>query len=131
DQYVEIKQAVVDRGDQSVRHTMGDKANVLRSSGCIDSDEIVLMPVLDLLELRHEPGQVNGVAPIDGGGPFFRDRIKVGQFEFELVLAGPFTSVLDVSSERSLVYVEIEGGDALSGFEQRYDDMHGKGGFAA
>ncbi len=90
-----------------------------------------VIPLEEPVSPTHEPGQVNGVAPIAIGGSFFRDRIKIGQFEFELVLAGPFTPVLDVSRERLLVYVEIEGGDALSGFEQRCDDVHGKRGFAA
>src|SRR6266566_1629655 len=109
---------------------MSHKAKVLRSPGCIDHDEIVLVPGLNLLELRHEQGQVNGVAPFARNGVLFRYRIAVGHFQFELILTGPFTPVLDISGERLLVYVEIEEGDALSGFEQSYDDVHGKGRLA-
>src|SRR5262245_22307130 len=89
------------------------------------------MCILHVFELRYELGQINRITPIIRNGPLFRYRIVIGQFHFELLLLSPITTVLNVSRESLLIKVEIERGDALSGFKEGYDDVHGKSGFAA
>ena len=39
----------------------------------------------------------------------------------------PVAAVLDVMGEASLAGIEIDGGDALAGLQQRDSDMHGRG----
>jgi len=41
----------------------------------------------------------------------------VGQFQFNVALTSPIAPVLDIPSESLLVDIEIERGNAFSGFE--------------
>ena len=53
-----------------------------------------------------------------------------GDFEIEAGAARPRLAVADVAGETLLAAVEIDGGDALTGFHQGDSDMQGGGGFA-
>ena len=59
-----------------------------------------------------------------------RDAIVRRQFELEARVLGPGAAVLDVMGEAFLPRVEIDGGDALAGLQQRDRDMHRGGRFA-
>lgn len=135
---------------------MSDQAEMLRAAGRIDDDEVVLVRVLNFLELRYELPQVSAAArreivflctanflepryelpQISAVVPhlvirdLFRERVVIGQPQFEFVLSIPFTPIAEVPREGQLVQVEIERGDAFAGFKQRYNYVHGKRGFA-
>ena len=53
-----------------------------------------------------------------------------GNFEIETGTARPGAAVADVAGETLLAAVEIDGGDALTGFHQGDSDVQGGGGFS-
>jgi hypothetical protein len=121
-QYVEVDQAVVNRGNQSVGHTVGDQAEMLDAAWRIDDDEVVFARAPNFLELRYELPQVSAVTqgatvdevvfvrsanflepryepPQGSAMHFFRDRIMIRQLQFLLVLPIPFMSIPEIPGE--------------------------------
>jgi hypothetical protein len=58
------------------------------------------------------------------------DAVMHGDFEIEPGAAGPRPAVVDVPGKALLAAIEVDGGDALSGFHQRDSNMQGGGGFS-
>jgi hypothetical protein len=52
------------------------------------------------------------------------------QLEIPIGSPSPGTAVLDIMGEAFLAAVQIDGGNALTGFQQRDGDMHRNRGFA-
>src|ERR1019366_149614 len=71
---------------------------------------------------RFIVGDLHGVAELDAA--MHRD------FEIEAGAACPGAPVVDVTGEALLPAIEIDGGDALTGFHQGNGDMQGGGGLA-
>lgn len=94
----------------------------------VDHDEIECP--LDRAHRIHEllkfgrliVGDLHGVAELDAA--MQRD------FEIEAGAACPGAPVVDVTGETLLPAIEIDGGDALTGFHQGIGDMQGGGGLA-
>jgi len=97
-------------------------------AGRVDDDEVVLA-----LERRQVAGEKADMVDF----PARMLAIHVGnrgvfrQLERQPVLPRPLAPVLDVTAERLLLHVEIEGGDAPARLQQRHDEMHGEGRLAA
>src|ERR1700688_2522302 len=102
---------------------------MLHAAGRIDDDEVVLVCLLNFLELRYELPQVSAVArrtsvdevvfrctanflepryelpQVSAVAPrlvikdLFRERVVIGQLQFQLVLSIPFTPIAEVSRE--------------------------------
>jgi hypothetical protein len=71
---------------------------------------------------RFVVGDLHGVAALDAA--------MHRKFEVEPVRRAQARRLLDVMGEALLAAVEVDGGDALAGFQQRNRDMQGGGGFA-
>jgi hypothetical protein len=121
-QYVEVDQAVVNRGNQSVGHAVGNQAEMLDAAWRIDNDEVVCARAPYFLELGYEVPQVSAMAervtsdevvfvrppnflepryepPQGSAMHLFRNRIMIGQLQFLLVLPIPFMSIPEVSGQ--------------------------------
>jgi len=61
-QYVKVDQAVINRGNQSVCHAMGDQAEMLQTAGRINDDEVVFTCSRNFFELRYELFRISAVA---------------------------------------------------------------------
>jgi hypothetical protein len=51
-------------------------------------------------------------------------------FELEAAASRPVAAIFDVMGEALLPRIEVYGGDALAGLQQRDGDMHGRGRLA-
>jgi hypothetical protein len=121
-QYVEVNQTVVNWGNQSVGHAVGDQAEMLHATRRIDDDEIVFVRASNFLELRYELPQISAMTqgaiadevvfvrsptflepryePSQGTAMYlFRDRIMIGQLQFLLVLPIPIMSISKVPGD--------------------------------
>jgi hypothetical protein len=121
-QYVEVNQAVVDRGNQSIGHAMGDQIEMLHATGRIDHDEVVFARAPNFPELRYELPQVSTMTqsatvseiafvssanfletryePAQGSAMhLFRNRIMIGQLQFLPMFPIPFTSIPEIPGE--------------------------------
>jgi hypothetical protein len=54
----------------------------------------------------------------------------IGNIKVSGDMLGPGAPVLDIMRETSLPRIEVDSSDALTGFHQRYRDVHGDGGLA-
>ena len=93
--------------------------------------EVRFLCPANFLELRYELPRGRRPAARLVARNFFRERVVIGQFQFQIVLSIPFTPIAEVPREGQLVQVEIERGNTFSSFKQRHNDVHGKCGFAA
>ncbi|MHC2196151.1 hypothetical protein ACVJF1_008784 [Bradyrhizobium diazoefficiens] len=111
-----------------VGHRMGEPHQVAVGAGRIDDDEIET--ALDRRDRLHELlelgvlvlGNLHGLAELDAA--------MHRQLEIELGATGPGGAVVDVVGEALLAAVEVDGGNALTGLQERDRDVQGSGRFA-
>ena len=127
-QHVEIDKAVVERRDQRIGHRVRQPHQIAVVAGRIDDDEI--MGVLDRVDGGGEVVELGRLVVGDERAIRARDAIMRRHFELEAGVLGPGAAVVDVVREALLARVEIDGGDALAGFQQRDRDMHRDRGLA-
>ena len=127
-EHVEIDETVVERGDQRIGHRMGEPHQIGIVARRIDDDEIVA--VLDRAHRFGEGGKFLRLDFVEAEPKTARDAIMNGHFELDAGALGPVAAVLDVMGEAFLPRVEVDGGDALAGLQQRDGDVHRRGRFS-
>ncbi|MGY3420593.1 hypothetical protein ACVWZW_001068 [Bradyrhizobium sp. F1.13.4] len=127
-EHIEIEEAVVDRGHQRVGHRVRKPHQVAVGAGRIDDDEVEA--ALDRRDRLHELKELRILVLGDLHGLAELDAAMQRQFEVELGAARPGGSVVDVVSKALLTAVEVDGGDALAGFQKRDCNVQGGGRLA-
>jgi hypothetical protein len=127
-EHVEIEEAVVDRRDQRVGHRMGQPHQVAVGARRIDDDEVET--ALDRRHRLHELKELGILVLGDLHGLAELDAAMHRQLEVEVGAARPGGAVVDVAGEALLAAVEVDGGDALAGLQERNCDVQGGGRFA-
>ena len=94
----------------------------------IDDDEIVA--VLDRAHRLGKGGEFLRLDFVEAQPEAARDAIMHGHFELDAGALGPVAAVLDVMGEAFLPRIEVDGGDALAGLQQRDGDVHRGGRFS-
>ena len=94
----------------------------------IDHDEIE--GALDRADGVHELLELGLLVVGDLHGLAELDAAMHRHLEVEAGAARPCAAVADVAGEALLAAIEIDGGDALAGFQQGDSDMQGGGGFS-
>jgi hypothetical protein len=121
-EHVEIEETVIQRRHQRIGHRMRKPHQVGVVAGRIDHDEIVA--VLDLVDRGREASELGGFILVDANALAARYAVVIGHFKHDASALRAVATILDIVREGLLPAVEIDGGDALPGLEQRHRDMH-------
>ena len=124
---VEIKETVIDRRHQRIRHRMRKPHQVAVGAGRIDHNEIE--GVFNGADRIRELQQLGILVIGDVHGQPGLDAAMHRQLEFDTGAAGPGLAVVDVAGKTLLATVEVDCGDPLAGLHQGDGDMQGGGGF--
>src|SRR6185437_1306821 len=100
-----------------IGHRVGEPHQVGVVAGRVDDDDVVV--VLDRGDRPREAGELARLIGVDGAGLASLHADMGRNFERRARALGPIAAVLDVMGEALLAAVEIDGGDPLTGLEQR------------
>lgn len=107
---------------------MGEPHQIAVGAGRIDDDEVEI--ALDRRDRLHELKELGILVLSDLHGFAELDAAMRRQLKIELGPARPGRTVVDVAREALLAAVEVNGGDALAGLQERNCDVQGGGRFA-
>jgi hypothetical protein len=107
---------------------MGEPHQVAVMWGRIDHQKIIA--VLRGTNRLVEVGEFGSFAFVNPNTLSPRYAEMDRQLEIPIGSPSPGTAVLDIMGEAFLAAVQIDGGNALTGFQQRDGDMHRNRGFA-
>jgi hypothetical protein len=86
--------------------------------------------MLDLIDRVRKPREFRRLVLVDASALSARNAVMLRQFQGSAGTLRAATAVLDVMSKGLLAAVEIDGGNPLTGFQERYGNVHRGGRFA-